>query len=123
MRMRLTEEIFFNFRAFSLFKLKEISVIAVFTLTSGTSMVSNVTQAFMFGVLDKYNINFKNVSLSTIDAAAYNIKATKDLKQLNNNLLHFMCIAHLLHNCSIQIKAYCYDVIRSIASMQTITQK
>ena len=48
----------------------------------------------------------ENFALLLTDAAWYMSLAGKTLKKLYPTLMHVTCIAHLLHNCAIRIRAF-----------------
>lgn len=54
-----------------------------------------------------------NFCLLLTDAARYNLKAATALHQMYPNLFHVTCIAHLLHNCALRVKAHYTNVLIS----------
>lgn len=64
-----------------------------------------------------------NFCLLLTDAAPYNMKAASTLHQMYPRLFHITCIAHLLHNCALRIKAYYRNVNNLIASLKLATLK
>ena len=67
------------------------------------------------------NRNFFCLLLS--DAAKYMIAAGIALKSLYPKLFHMTCVAHLLHNCAMKIKAHFEDVDQLIAKVKAVTIK
>ena len=57
------------------------------------------------------------------DAAKYMIAAGKTLKSLYPKLFHVTCVAHLMHNCAINIKSHFEDVDQLIAKVKVVTIK
>ena len=46
-----------------------------------------------------------NFPLFLTDAARYMASAGKTLKELYPSLMHVTCVAHLLHNCAMRVRA------------------
>lgn len=82
------------------------------------SIISSILEC-----LAKFNIPVNNVVLFVSDAARYMIKAGAYLKVQNYNLFHVTCIAHLIHNCAIQVKSYYEDVNSLISSIKLLLLK
>ena len=74
-------------------------------------------------IVKELNLKRENVDLLLSDAAAYICKAGKPLKELYPKMLHVTCIAHLLHNCSLKIKAVYPEVDKLIASLKACIVK
>ena len=57
------------------------------------------------------------------DAARYTQAAGKTLKRLYPRLFHVTCLAHLLHNCAIKVRAHYTAVDEVIARVKAATVK
>ena len=57
------------------------------------------------------------------DAATYMISAAKTLHLLYPRLFHITCLAHLLHNCAMKVRAHYVNVDNVIAHVKAITVK
>ena len=57
------------------------------------------------------------------DAAPYMTLPAKTLRELYPQLFHVTCIAHLLHNCALRVKAYFENVDNLIAKIKAATVK
>lgn len=73
--------------------------------------------------LKEFEIERENFCLLLSDAARYMTSAGSTLKKLYPNLFHVTCIAHLLHNCALQIRSYYSDIDNLIARMKAATVK
>ena len=58
-----------------------------------------------------------------LDAASYMIKVMKDLDQDWHKILHGKYLAHLVHNCTMRIRAFYKNVDVLIGSVKMITIK
>lgn len=98
-------------------------IIDVVQLEANQNMTSTLTLSFLKNALDKYNITHDNVILIISDAASYMIKAIREFKSIYNNCFHVLCLAHLIHNCSMIIRANFNNVDKLIGSIKAITIK
>ena len=57
-------------------------------------------------ILRQLEIKRENFSLFLTDAARYISLAGKTLKELYPSLMHVTCVAHLLHNCTMRVRAH-----------------
>ena len=57
--------------------------------------------------------------LSLSDAAKCKVPADVILKSLHPKLFHVMCVAHLLHNCTMQVKSHFEDIDQLIARVKS----
>lgn len=73
--------------------------------------------------LSKFNIPVNSVVLFISDAARYMVKAGVHLKGQSKNFFHVTCIAHLIHNCAIQVKSYYEDVNSLISTIKCLLLK
>ena len=55
------------------------------------------------------------------DAAKYMIAAGITLKSVYPKMFHVTCVAHLLHNCAMEIKSHFEDVDQLIAKVKAVT--
>ena len=57
------------------------------------------------------------------DAARYMSLAGKTLKALYPSLMHVTCVAHLLHNCAMRVRAHLKNMDEIIATIKVATIK
>ena len=57
-------------------------------------------------IMRQLEIKRENFSLFLTDAARYMSLAGKTLKELYSFLMHVTCVAHLLHNCAMRVRAH-----------------
>ena len=57
------------------------------------------------------------------DAARYISLAGKTLKELYFSLMHVTCVAHLLHNCAMRVRAHFKNIDEIIATIKAATIK
>ena len=63
--------------------------------------------AVLFCTLQMTSLNkTREFSLFLTDAARYMSFAGKTLKELYPFLMHVTCVAHLLHNCAMRVRAH-----------------
>ena len=79
----------------------------------------------MDNVLRQVGTKRENFGLLLTDAALYMSLAGKTLKELYPTLMHVTCIsiAHLLHNCAIQVRAFFKNVDDVVATIKAATFK
>ena len=65
----------------------------------------------------------ENFALLLTDAARYMSLAGKTLKKLYLFLMHVTCVAHLLHNCAMRVRAYFKNIDKVVAMIKTATIK
>lgn len=65
----------------------------------------------------------EDLYLLLTDAASYMISAAKTLHILYPNLFHVTCMAHLMHNCAMKVKAHYNNVDLLIANIKAATVK
>ena len=63
-------------------------------------MDANTTLRLIDDAIKFLDISREQVTLLISDAARYMVKAGQMLKALYSQMLHVLCIAHLLHNCT-----------------------
>ena len=89
----------------------------------GNSLNSTMVIDIIDNILEEYNIKMDNFTLLISDAASYMVKADKILKSRDYKVLHVKCMAHLIHNCAMRIRAFFVDVDGLIGSMKLLTHK
>ena len=82
-----------------------------------------ITISLVENCFGKLNLAFDCLELIISDCAAYMIFAVADIKERYLHVLHIKCLAHLLHNCSMKIRASYSNVDNLIASIKLITHK
>ena len=76
-----------------------------------------------FQPISKMDVGIEDISLMISDAAAYMKKAVFLIKQRSPNIFSVNCRAHLIHNCSMQIKSHYSSVNNLISLIKAITVK
>ena len=84
---------------------------------------SNVIAQAVDDAVRNLGINRSFFCLLLSDAAKYRIAAGITLKSLYPKLFHVTCVAHLLHNCAMEIKSHFEDVDQLIAKVKAVTIK
>ena len=91
-------------------------------LDSGSNVTSSIILHTVDDILRQLEIKRENFSLLT-DAARYMSLAGKTLKKLYPSLMHVTCIAHLLHNCAMRVRAHFKYIHEIIATIKAATIK
>ena len=84
---------------------------------------SNIIAQAVDDAVRNLGINGSLFCLLLSDAAKYMITAAITLKSLYPMLFHMVCVAHLLHNCAMNIKSHFEDVDQLIAKVKAVTIK
>ena len=74
-------------------------------------------------ILRQLEIKREKFSLFLTDAARYISLAGKILKELYPSLMHVTCVAHLLHNCAMRVRAHFKNINEAIATIKAATIK
>ena len=69
------------------------------------------------------DIKHENFLLFLTDATWYRSFAGKTLKELYPSLMHVNCVAHLLHNCTMRVRAHFKNIDEVIATIKAATIK
>ena len=75
-------------------------------LDSGRNVNSSIILHTVDDILRQLETKRENLSLFLTDAARYTSSAGKTLKELYPSLMHVTCVAHLLHNCAMRVRAH-----------------
>ena len=92
-------------------------------LESGSNVNSNIILHTVDDILRQLEIKRENFSLFLIDAARYMSLAEKTLEELYPSLMHINCVAHLLNNCAMRVRAHFKNIDEVIATIKTSTIK
>ena len=92
-------------------------------LDSGSNVNSSIILHTADDILQQLEIKRENVSLFLTDAARYMSLAGKTLKELYLSLMHVTCVAHLLHNCAMCVRAHLKNIDELIATIKAATIK
>ena len=92
-------------------------------LDSGSNVNINIILHTVDDILPQLKIKLENFSLFLTDAARYMSLAEKTLKDLYHSLMHVNCVAHLLHNCAICVRAHFKTIDEVIATIKAATIK
>ena len=87
-------------------------------LDSGSNVNSSIILHTVDDILRQLEIKRENFSLFLTDAARYMSLAGKTLKELYPSLMHVTCVAHLLHNCAMRVRAYFKNSDEIIATIK-----
>ena len=90
-------------------------------LDSGSNVNSSIILHTVNDILRQLEIKRENFSLFLTDAARYMSLDGKTLKELYPSLMHVTCVAHLLHNCAMRVRAHFENVNEIIATIKTAT--
>ena len=93
-------------------------------LDSGSNVNSSIILHTVDDILRQLEIKRENFSLLlTAAAARYISLAGKTLKKLYPSLMHVTCVAHLLHNCAMRVRAHFKNIDEIIATIKAATIK
>ena len=92
-------------------------------LDSGSNVNSSIILHTVDDILRQVEIKRENLSLFLTDAARYMSLAGKTLKELYTSLMHVTCVAHLLHNCAMRVRAHLKNIDEIIATIKAATIK
>ena len=88
---------------------------------------SNVNSSIILRTVDDIlrllEIKRENFSLFLTDAARYMSLTGKTLKEFYPSLMHVTCVAHLLHNCDMRVRAHFKNIDKIIATIKVATIK
>ena len=92
-------------------------------LDSGRNVNSRIILHTVDDILRQLEIKRESFSLFLTDAARYMSSAGKTLKELYPSLMHVTCVAHLLHNCAMRVRAHFKNIDEVIATIKAATIK
>ena len=92
-------------------------------LKSGSNDNSSIILHTVDDILRQLETKRKNFPLLLTDAARYMSLAGKTLKELYPFLMHVTCVAHLLHNCAMRVRAYFKNIDEVVATIKAATIK
>ena len=75
-------------------------------LDSGSNVHSSIILHTVDDILRQFEIKREKFSLFLTDTARYMSLAEKTLKGLYPSLMHVTCVAHLLRNCAMRVRAH-----------------
>ena len=84
---------------------------------------SNIILHAVDDILRSLETKRENFSLFLTDTAWYMSLAGKTLQELYPSLMHVNCVAHLLHDCTIRVRAYFKNINEVIAKIKAATIK
>ena len=90
---------------------------------SGRNVNGSIILHTVDDMLRQLEIKRENFSLFLTDAARYMSSAGKTLKELYPSLMHVTCVAHLLHNCAMCVRAHFRNIDEIIATIKAATIK
>ena len=103
-------------------QIRHSSLIAIH-LYSGSNVNSSIILHTVDDILRQLEIKRENFSLFLTDAARYMSLAGKTLKEFYSSLMHVTCVAHLLHNCAVRVRAHFKNIDKIIATIKAATIK
>ena len=92
-------------------------------LDSGRNVNSSIILHTVDDILRQLEIKRENFSLFLTDAARYMSLAGKTLKEFYPSLMHVTCVAHLLHNCAMRVRAHFKNIDEAIATIKNTDRK
>ena len=92
-------------------------------LDSGSNVNSSIILHTVDDILRQLEIKREKFSLFLTDAARYMSLAGKTLKEFYPSLMHVTCVAHLLHNCAMRVRAHFKSIDEIIATIKAATIK
>ena len=92
-------------------------------LDSGSNVSSSIILHTVDDILRQRETKRENFSLFLTDAARYMSLAGKTLKESYPSLMHVTCVAHLLHNCVMRVRAHFKYIDEIIATIKATTIK
>ena len=92
-------------------------------LESGSNVNSSIILHTVDDILRQLETKRENFALLLTDAARYMFLAGKTLKELYPFLMHVTCVAHLLHNCAMRVRAYFKNIDEVVATIKAATIK
>ena len=92
-------------------------------LDSGSNVNSSIILHTVDDILQQLEIKRENLSLFLTDAARYMSLAGKTLKEFYPSLMHVTCVAHLLHNRAMRVRAYFKNIDEIIATIKNKDRK
>ena len=92
-------------------------------LDSGSNVNSSIILHTVNDILRQLEIKRENFSLFLTDAARCMSLAGKALKKLCPSLMHVTCVAHLLHNCAMRVRAHFKNIDEIITTIKAPTIK
>ena len=90
-------------------------------LDSGSNVNSSIILHSVDDILRQLEINRENFSLFLTDPARYISLAGKTLKELYLSLMHVTCVAHLLLNCAMRVRAHLKNIDEIITTIKAAT--
>ena len=81
------------------------------------ALTSSIILHTVDDILRQLEIKRENFSLFLTDAAWYMSLAGKTLKEFYPSLMHVTCVAHLLHNCAMHVRAHFKNTDKIIATI------
>ena len=101
----------------------ETFLVECLPLDSSSCVNSSIILHTVDDVLRKLGTKRESFALLLTDAARYMSLAGKTLKELCPTLMHVTCVAHLLHNCAMRVRAYFKNIDDVLATIKAATIK
>ena len=92
-------------------------------LDSGSNVNSSIILHTVDDILRQPETKRENFLLFLTDAARCMSLARKTLKELYPSLMHVNCVAHLLHNSAMRVRAHFKNIDEAIATIKAATIK
>ena len=87
-------------------------------LNSDSDANSGIILHTVDDIFRQLEIKRENFSLFLTDAARYMSLAGKTIKKSYPSLMHVTCVAHLLHNCAMRVRAHFKNIDEMIATIK-----
>ena len=107
----------------SLDALDQIFLVNCHPLDSSRNVNSSIILHTVDDILRQLEIKRESFSLFLTDAARYMSSDGKTLKELYASLMHVTCVAHLLLNCAMRVRADFKNIDEVIATIKAATIK
>ena len=104
-------------------QIRHSSLIAIHLTAVAILINSSIILHTVADTLRQLEIKRENFSLFLTDAARYMSLAGKTLKELYPYLMHVTCVAHLLHNCAMRVRAHSKNFDEMIATIKNKDRK
>ena len=92
-------------------------------IESGSNVYGSIILHTVDDILRQLETKRENFALLLTDVARYMSLAGKTLKEFYPFLMHVTCVAHLLYNCAMRVRAYFKNINEVVATIKAATIK
>ena len=122
MKQRLLNKKYINVLVGSLDAPNQTFLVDCHPLDSGSNANSSIILHTVDDKLRQLKIKRENFSLFLTDAALHMSLTGKTLKELYPSSMYVNCVAHLLHNCAMRVRAHFKNVDQVIATIKAVSK-